>query len=427
MLAELELLGEQQTASMPVERTTLEATGLDQDLLIDLLLKTIYQRGPQTGYRLAEFLHLSLGAIQVTLAEQRHLHILEVLGSDKSAYGEGGYIYQLTDKGSDRALKSLTKNLYVGPAPVPYAEYIASVRAQSIQGIRVSASQLAEGLGDLVLGEHLLDEVGPAINAASSIFIYGASGNGKTSIATRLVRLLGEPIFVPHAIEVEGSILEFFDPVVHVPVDNGGERYDRRWVKVERPAVIAGGELTAEALDIRYDPQRRTYQAPYQMKANCGLFLIDDFGRQSMNPHALLNRLIVPLESKVDYLALMTGNKLEVPFDVIVVFSTNLEPAQLADEAFLRRIRYKIHLHDPTPEEFRRIFQLTCQQFGIQFDTAGFEHLIKVHFVGAGREFRSVHPRDLLDQVLALSRYKGITPAMTPEMLDRVVSTYFAD
>lgn len=426
MLAEVEFFEEEFTGCLPVERTTFEATGLDQDLLIDLILKTIYQRGPQNGYQLSDHLRLPLSAIQEFLAEQRRLHVLEVLGSDRREFGDGAYIYALTDEGGKRANKALARSAYVGPAPVTFEEYVASVNAQSVQGIRVDAADLAEQLSDLTINESVLDEIGPAVNAASSIFFFGAPGNGKTSVATRIVRLLGEEIYVPYAIEVEGSIIEFYDPVVHLQVENGDQKYDRRWMKIQRPAVVAGGELTMDSLDLHFSESRRTYQAPYQMKANCGMFLIDDFGRQAMNPHQLLNRLIVPLEQRVDYLTLMTGTKLEVPFDEIVIFSTNLDPSDLADEAFLRRIKYKIHLEDPSPVEFRQIFQGACQNFHIPFDGQGFDHLISKHYKRVGRPFRAVHPRDLLDQMSALSRYKGTEPAMTPDMIDRVVRTYFA-
>lgn len=221
--------------------------------------------------------------------------------------------------------------------------------------------------------------------------------------------------------------MEFFDPTAHLRVPFAERRFDRRWMRVQRPAVVAGGELTVESLDVHFSQQRRTYQPALQMKANCGMFFVDDFGRQQMNPHQLLNRLIVPLEGRVDFITLNTGTKLEVPFDEIVVFSTNLQPAELADEAFLRRIKYKIHLEDPTPEEFRRIFQSSCQQFQVEYDEPAFQHLIVEHYQKIKRPFRAVHPRDLLDQILALSRYRNVRPAMTPDLMDNVVRTYFAD
>jgi predicted ATPase with chaperone activity len=412
---------------VPPERLSFEGLGVPEDLISDLLLKTVHQRGPQTGFQLAECLHISLTTIQEILAEIRHLHIFEVLGAQTSTFGEGAYIYQLTEKGNQRALKAMGKNQYVGPAPVRFADYCDSVTRQSIRGLRVDPATIAKGLGDLILPESLLTEVGPALNSATSIFFFGPPGNGKTSIATRINRVMGGPIFVPHAIEMEGSIMEFYDPMVHVPVDTNGMRYDRRWVRVQRPSVIVGGELTADGLDLRYNEHRRTFQPPYQMKANCGMFLIDDFGRQAINPHQLLNRLIVPLESGVDYITLNTGVKLEVPFNEMVIFSTNLEPEHLADEAFLRRIKYKIHLEDPSPENFRAIFIQACAYFEIEYDDAAYEYLIKAHYEPKKRAFRAVHPRDLLDQVVSLCRYLGVPPVLSRDNIDRVIRTYFAD
>lgn len=426
MLAEVQtVLEEEDDNSPPFECTTLEATGLDQDLVVELVLKTIYQRGPQTGYQLSDNLRIPLSTLQDLLSEQRRLHILEVSGSDARLFGDGAYIYALTEDGSDRALKAMQRSGYVGPAPVTFEAYAQRVRFQSIQGIRVGPEDLHRVLEELTVSDRLLDEVGPALNAATSIFFFGAPGNGKTTIATRMTGLLGDPIYVPFAIEIEGSIIEFYDPVVHGALPGHERHVDRRWVKVQRPAVIAGGELTMDSLELRFSQSRRTYQAPYQMKANGGMFLVDDFGRQAMNPHALLNRLIVPLEQKLDYLTLMTGTKLEVPFDEIVIFSTNLEPADLADEAFLRRIKYKIQLEDPSPREFREIFERAAIMFEVEFDEEGFKHLLEAHYARSGRHFRAVHPRDLLDQIVALSRYKGEVPMMTQPMIDAVARTYF--
>jgi len=426
VLANIELLAEEQTGCCPVEPVTPEATGLNQGMLVDLILKTLYQRGPQTGAALAASMHLPLSTLQAVLSDQRRLHALEVTGSDRSVFGDGGYVYALTGDGDAQAQRALMRSAYIGPAPVPFEDYVASVQAQSISSVRVSEDQLEAALEDLVISPELADEVGPAVNARSSIFFFGPPGNGKTSIATRITRLLGDAIYVPYAIEAQGSIVEFFDPVVHEPVSNGDERYDRRWVKVDRPTVVVGGELTMEDLDLVYSPIRRTYEAPYQMKANGGMFLIDDFGRQHVSPHQLLNRWIVPLENRVDFLTLQTGTKLEVPFDELIVFSTNLDPQDLADEAFLRRIKYKIHVEDPTLEEFHEIFERAASSFSIDFDEDSFTYLVNHHYRAVSRPLRSVHPRDLLDQLVALAQYKGERPAMTPEMLDKVVRTYFA-
>ncbi len=426
MLADIKVLNREPAGCCPVEPDSTEATGLNQGLLVDLILKSIYQRGPQTGSSLAAFLHLPLAAIQTLLADQRRLHTLEVTGSDRSVFGDGGYIYSLTTEGDAQTQRAINRSAYVGPAPVPFDDYVASVHSQSISGIRVSQTELKAALADLVISPYLADEIGPAVNARSSIFFFGSPGNGKTSIATRITRLLGEAIYVPYAIDAQGSIIEFYDPVVHQKVRNTDPRFDARWIKVERPTVVVGGELSMEDLDLAYSSVRGTYEAPYQMKANGGMFLIDDFGRQHISPQQLLNRWIVPLESRVDFLTLQTGSKVEVPFDELIVFSTNLDPQDLADEAFLRRIKYKIHIEDPTLQEFHDIFERAAASFYVPFDEDAFNYLVNNHYRSSGLPLRAVHPRDLLDQLVALAQYKNVVPTMSEEMLDKVVRTYFA-
>lgn len=426
MIAAIELPSHEKTGCLPTEPTTCDATGLGRGVLIDLILKTIYQHGPQPGVALADSMRLPLSTIQPLLSEQRRMHVLEVVGSDPTVLGEGAYVYSLTEEGDRRTQIALERNTYVGPAPVPFSDYAASVHSQSIHGVRVTETDLKAAFRDLILTSDLADEIGPAVNAGTSIFFFGAPGNGKTAIATRITRILGDAIYVPYAIEAEGSIIEFFDPVVHTPMEDENRRVDRRWLLIQRPTVVVGGELSMADLDLTYSTIRRTYEAPYQMKANCGMFLIDDFGRQQIRPEELLNRWIVPLESRIDFLRLQTGSKLEVPFDELIVFSTNLDPRDLADEAFLRRIKYKISVEDPTLPQFYAIFKRAAEAFDIEFNENGFRYLIETYYQKVGRPYRAVHPRDLLDQVVALARYKGLRPTMSKAMIDRVVRTYFA-
>jgi predicted ATPase with chaperone activity len=292
----------------------------------------------------------------------------------------------------------------------------------------VTKSDIQNAFHDLVLHDALVNEIGPAINAGQSIFFYGAAGNGKTALATRITRAMGQSVYVPYAIETEGSIIEFFDPVSHIRAkDDDKVDVDPRWVKIIRPTVVVGGELRLENLDLNYSPTRRTYEAPFQMKANTGMFLIDDFGRQQMAPSELLNRWIVPLELRVDFLKLQSGRKIEVPFDELLVLSTNLDPTSLMDEAFTRRIKYKVHARSPSESMFRDIFVMSCDQFSVPFDEDGFRYLLNQHYHKVGREFRGVHPRDILDQLVALCRYIEEPPRMAPELLDAVVHTYFID
>ncbi|HEY8686805.1 MAG TPA: ATP-binding protein, partial [Chloroflexota bacterium] len=270
-----------------------------------------------------------------------------------------------------------------------------------------------------------VNEIGPAVNAGQSLFFYGAAGNGKTALATRITLAMGDEVYVPYAVDVDGSIIEFFDPVCHLPSQTQDDTLDPRWVRIRRPTVVTGGELKLDSLDLQYSNLRKTYEAPFQMKANTGMFLIDDFGRQQMSTADLLNRWIVPLELRVDYLKLQTGRKLEVPFDELLVFSTNLDPSQLVDEAFLRRIKYKVKARDPSREMFRQIFQGACTTYSVPFDDEGFDYLVQEHYVKTGRPFRGVHPRDLLDQLVSLAKYIEEPPRMSRKLLDSVVNTYF--
>jgi hypothetical protein len=333
----------------------------------------------------------------------------------------------LTEEGIDRARASIDRNLYDGPAPVPLNAYIGSVHAQSVRDVVITRRAIEEAFRDLVLHPEIVEEIGPAVNAGQSLFFYGAAGNGKSALATRITRAMGTDVYVPHAIEVEGNIIEFFDPVCHLRTHAESTTVDPRWVCIRRPTVVVGGELELENLDLSYSELRRTYEAPFQLKANTGMFLIDDFGRQQMSPAQLLNRWIVPLELRVDFLKLQTGRKLEVPFDELLVLSSNLDPASLIDEAFLRRIKYKVKARDPSRDMFRDIFRASCVFYNVPYDEEGFQYLVEEHYVKCGRPFRGVHPRDLLDQLVALARYTEVPPRMSRHLLDSVVRTYFIE
>lgn len=410
-------------AFQPVMPQTREETGLSASMVDDLLLKRLFNGGPQTAGAIADRVCLPFLLVLTHLNELRRLHITQVLGSQ--GYGERQYIYALSDEGEGRARGALERNMYDGPAPVPLGMYVASVGAQSVRDVTVSRRDIEAAFRDLVLHQEIMDEIGPAVNSGQSIFFYGAAGNGKTALATRITRAMGSEVYVPHAIETDDNIIEFFDPVCHVRSLDQDEALDPRWVRIRRPTVVVGGELKLENLDLSYNMLKKTYEAPFQLKANTGMFLIDDFGRQQVSPAELLNRWIVPLELRVDFLKLHSGRKVEVPFDELLVLSTNLDPASLMDEAFLRRIKYKVRARDPERDMFRRIFQGACESYQVPFDDAGFEHLVTEHYDKAGRPFRGVHPRDLLDQLVALARYIEAPARMTPQLLDAVVGTYF--
>ena len=411
------------------EPTSLEDTGLDLPFLSDLVLKSIYYNNSVTAQRITEILCLPyFNVIDRALTMLKREELVEVNGSN--GFGELGYQYAIAPKGLARVHEVMERSTYLGPAPVTLEDYIAVVKAQAIGEVRVSPADIRAAFADLVLEETTMDIIGQAVNTGRSLFLFGHPGNGKTVMAEHIVPLLGGHIFVPHCIVVDGQIIKVLDFHNHVPVNPTGSNrldWDRRWVRCERPAIIVGGELTLEALDLTYNPANRYYEAPLQMKANSGLFLIDDFGRQQVHPRELLNRWIVPLEKRIDYLTLHTGKKIEVPFDQLIVFSTNLEPKDLVDEAFLRRIQNKVRIHNPSPDAFREIFRRQCREFGVTFDQEVLIYLLREYYIKPKRELRACHPRDLLRILVGFARYHNSPPALSQQLIDRACQVYFAD
>ncbi len=420
------------TIAPPPLPRTLEEAGLAADRVEQLLIKTLYT-GEASGHLVAERMRLAYTILEPLVERARAERLVEVRGAAGS--GSAAYRYALTDLGRDRARQYLDINQYIGPAPVPLAAYVAEMRALNGSRGYTDRERLRHGFSHLVVGDAILEQVGPAINAGKAVFLYGPPGNGKTVIAEGMGRALGGDMYLPHAIEVDGHVITMFDPINHDSLEADREPSsivaaaprDRRWVRIRRPVVVVGGELTLDMLDLTFNPLAKFYEAPIQLKANGGVFLVDDFGRQRIRPQDLLNRWIVPLESRVDYLTLHTGKKFQVPFDVLIVFATNLEPESLADEAFLRRIPYKIAVDDPTVEEFTRIFELNCRRRQLRFHQVMVAYLQRRHYGPANRPMRACHPRDLLDQVTALCRYRGIQPTITRELLDRACASYFVD
>jgi DNA-binding PadR family transcriptional regulator len=415
----------------PVPRT-IEQTGLALDVIEQLIVKTMYG-ADVTGTSIGERTRLPYALIEPIIERLRAQLLVEVRGAQGS--GTAGYRYSLTDLGRDRAHQFLAISQYVGPAPVPLSAYIEEMRALSEARGYVDRERLQRGFSHLIINDQVLEKLGPAVNAAKAVFLYGPPGNGKTVIAEGMGRTLGGDMFVPHAIDVDGHVVTVYDPINHESLDteaeptsvvNGPPR-DRRWVRIRRPVVIVGGELTLDMLDLTFNPISKFYEAPLQLKANGGVFLVDDFGRQRMRPQDLLNRWIVPLESRVDYLTLHTGKKFQIPFDVLSVFATNLNPQSLADEAFLRRIPYKIPIADPSLDEYTAIFEMNCRRRELKFHKVMVAYLQRRYYGPQNRPLRACHPRDLIDQVIALSRYRGVTPKITREMIDKACETYFVD
>jgi hypothetical protein len=420
------------TAPPPPVLKSLQDTGLGMDQIEQLLIKTLYG-GEATGLALAERMRLPFTMLEPLIERVRAEQLVEVRGS--AGAGASSYRYALTDAGRDRARQYLDISQYVGPAPVSLAAYLAQMRTLAAARQYIDRERLRQGFSHLIINDQVLEQLGPAVNAGKAVFLYGPPGNGKTVIAEGLGRALGGDMYMPHAIDIDGHVITMFDPINHesLELDVEGSSVisiaprDRRWVRIRRPVVMVGGELTLDMLDLTFNPMTKFYEAPIQLKANGGVFLVDDFGRQRIRPQELLNRWIVPLESRIDYLTLHTGKKFQVPFDVLIVFATNLDPASLADEAFLRRIPYKIPIVDPTTDEFTRIFDLNCRRRNLRFHQVMVAYLQRRHYAPAGRPLRACHPRDLLDQVTALCRYRGVEPSISRELLDAACASYFVD
>src|SRR3954447_14300771 len=416
----------------PAPPQTMQETGLHPDTLSQLMLKTLVA-GESSGTHLADSMRLPFSVLDAMIQHARVEKLIEVRGA--SGTGNAGYRYALTDLGRERAMQFLDINRYVGPAPVSLAQYNAYVRAAMAARPWIDKECLARGFENLVVSKGMYDKLGPAVNSGKSLFLYGAPGNGKTVVAEGIGRALGSDMHIPHAIDVDGQTITMFDPVSHVRTGNSASgqsviaaaAQDRRWEQIKRPVVVVGGELTLEMLDLTFNPIAKFYEAPIQMKANGGVFVVDDFGRQRIPPRDLLNRWIVPLESRVDFLTLHTGRKFEIPFNVFIIFATNLKPESLADEAFLRRIPYKIRAKNPTVEEYAKIFELNCRKRSMPFDPVMVEYLQRTYYQPRKIQMRACHPRDLVEQVVDMCRYQAKEPVISRELLDRACASYFLE
>ena len=415
----------------PPAISSLEDTGLNLLNVADLVLKVLYLGGVLAGHDISEIVKLPFtGVIDLILDFLKREKYVEVRGA--GGFGEASYQYVISAKGSEKAREALDRSQYAGAAPVTLAQYVNSLRMQNRERLIVHEAELRQVLDHLVISEEMLGRIGPAINSGRSIFLYGPPGNGKTTVAEVIGRLiLGDDMWVPFAIDVDGQVIRVFDDVNHELSEKSGVKQstgvitDPRWVRIKRPMIMVGGELTLAGLDLVYDDTNKFYEAPFQVKANGGMFLIDDFGRQQVRPRDLLNRWIVPLEKGTDFLTLHTGRKIEIPFFVLIVFSTNLDPRELVDDAFLRRIRHKIHISDPSYEEFREIFRRVCDSRRIKYDEHVLAYLLKEWYINHDRPLRAVHPRDLVNQIIDIATYLNQPPALTKELIDRAASAYF--
>jgi hypothetical protein len=410
---------------VPRAPESLAAAGLSPVFVEDHVLRCLYARPQSSGAQLAASCGLGFQAgISSALDGLRQEHLVEIRG--QRGLGDAGYAYVLTTRGATRAAEAQERTHYQGPLPVSLNDYAASVQAQPIDRGLVTRERVREAFADLLAPESVTDRIGPSISSGSALFLFGSPGNGKTAMAERIARVLSDPIYIPHALEVDGAIVKLFDPLIHRAVQCASTPgLDQRWVQIERPLAVAGGELTLAGLDLLWNETGRYYEAPLQLRANGGVLLIDDFGRQQVRPTDMLNRWIVPLEKHIDYLTLVTGQRLQVPFQQMLVFATNLEPTDLADDAFLRRIRFKLRLEDPTVEQFDVLFERECQSRGVACSSDGVRY-IRDRWL-ADRPLRMCQPRDLVEQIVAIAEYQNRAADVASEaLLDQACESYFA-
>ncbi|MBE4749354.1 ATPase [Corallococcus sp. ZKHCc1 1396] len=411
----------------PVQPRNLQECGLNATFVEELVLKAIFFAGEMRGMDVAARLQLPTTLVDEIIEGLRRQKYIDIRGGGGSGVGRSTMIYQLTTFVTEVLRQILDRNRYNGPAPVPFNEWVAAVKQQTVRGNRITRQRMQDKFGDLIIRDYIFDGIGPAMNSGRAIFFYGPPGNGKTAICQGMVNCYDGDIFIPHALLIDDFVVKMFDANIHKAVEDepGAPAYDRRWVRCRRPLVVVGGELTLEMLDLVYTPEVKYYEAPFQMKASNGMLLIDDFGRQKVSPKDLLNRWIVPLESDIDILTLHTGKKLQVPFDVFAAFSTNLDPSDLVDDAFLRRVRYKLEVQRPDEQQFHEIFQMMCKKRGVPYDARAIDYLIDEHYKPTRRPFAACQPRDLLDQVIDMANYQGSSPRLEPSLLDAAVRSYF--
>lgn len=416
----------QDSAFVPPVPESVNDLGIPRSMLEQIVLKTLYFRGDLTGRLLANALGVNYSVIEPIISHLKRQHQLVVRAS--LGLGDISATFTLTDEGRALAKQYAEGNAYFGRIPVPLDQYTSGVGLQRRRGNWLTIDMLRKAFGHMVVQDRLLWQVGPAVNSGKSLLIYGQPGNGKTYLAEALFNIDSDPVYIPSAVECQGHIIQLYDPVYHHRLDSDeteisafshDREFDGRWLSIRRPFIVSGGELTLDMLDLSFNPGSMTYDAPLQLKANNGIYLIDDFGRQRVTPAEILNRWIVPMERGVDFLNFQTGGKARVPFETFLLFSSNLKPEQLGDEAFLRRIQYKMLVRNPDEAEFIHIFRRFAQSEGLEVDPAVLDSFIDKHYHREGKHFRRCHPRDVLTHAIDLIRFERLEFRLTAELLDR--------
>ncbi len=430
----IEVLEPLQTHVVPPVPETLEDTGVAASTFEQLILKYLYFRGELAGREVAQLLGLPFSLIDALLESQKRHHL--VLVKKSLGIGNSSASFSLTEAGRNLAREYLENNQYSGPAPVPLYQYQEVVRLQKLQEHWLTPELLHKAFEHLVVEDDILAQIGPAVNASKSFLIYGQPGNGKTALAEALFRVETDPIYMPHALECQGNIIQLYDPIYHQKIEDEESElttlsenatYDHRWFRCKRPFIVSGGELALDMLDLCYNSHSKVYDAPFQLKANNGIYLIDDFGRQKASPAEILNRWIVPMERHIDYLTFQAGGKMTVPFEAFLIFSTNLNPTQLGDEAFLRRIQYKMFLRSPKAAEFLQIFDRFSRSKGLLVPLGVPERFVEKHYVNGGKRFRRCHPRDVITHAIDILNFERRPMELTEEVLDRAFYSCFVE
>lgn len=406
----------------PRELKTIEGLGIGVDFVQEMILKILYVQGVRTGKSIANTLKIPFHLLEEEILGLKKRDLLSYVGAE-GAGGYAGMTFDLTPKGRERTKEILAARSYVGPLPITLNYYEEAMENQSLDTQHITHEEISNLFKDMVLDSKSKNQIGPAINSGGPILFFGEPGNGKTMVAEKIIHAFTDTIFIPYCIYIDGQIIKYFDEKVHSPVKEFSA--DSRWVEVKRPFVVVGGELTLEMLDLIYKDDFKYYEAPFQLKSNCGLLLIDDFGRQIISPKDLLNRWIYPLEKSVDYLTLVTGKKIEVPFNQMLVFSTNISPKKLGDTAFLRRIKYKIEVLGPSLKNFKILFSKECEKNNIEFDEQAFHYMVEKHFKSEKRSPRGCHSRDLVSHIKDFIKYYKQKNILTPAAIDFACDSYF--